>query len=291
MGMPLPPRALLLSLGLHLVVGLAVTRSAFSLPTDAVAPDVWSGYSVDVETVALTSDAPAAPATPEKPVEPAEPAAAPPQPETTPETEPASAAEREPAIRPKRASKPRAAATPSASENAPAAAAPGENDGLATTASFGSAGLPLHVRHLPGAFTRALPAVAYHDDGWAKLPLGPAGEFVVDLVVDEEGKLGELVYVDSKVRDRLSPPLRHMVEKAMVALRGGTFSVALKARESGRQRFKLSVEISQEAPPETAGVLFNKGYEAPRPGHPGNARFLLPSGRRIFTRIWLLPGD
>ncbi len=242
---------------------------------------MWSGNAVEVESVPAPAEPLAAPATEaEQPAALPEPAQAP-APVVTADGQPTPAP-------PKRTLKPRTVASAQPSTAASASEPSSESAGSTSVASFGSVGLPPGVRHLPSAFARALPEASYGDAGWEDLPLGGAGEFTLELTVDDEGKLGELVYTDPKQRDRLAAPLRHMVERAMILLKSGTFSIAQSTRESGRQRFKLSVEISQEAPPDE-GVPFNKAYDSPRPGHPGNARILLRSGRRIYTRIWLVP--
>ncbi|HVJ18110.1 MAG TPA: hypothetical protein VM686_21970, partial [Polyangiaceae bacterium] len=135
-------------------------------------------------------------------------------------------------------------------------------------------------RHLPKAFARALPQAGWRDSTWQDLPLGDAGELVIELIVDEQGKLADLVYVDPKESQKQPAPLRRMVERCVTMLRSGTFSLAPSARESGRQRLKIEARLSQV---ETDKEKYSS--DAPAPGHAGNGEFILTSGLRMFARI------
>jgi hypothetical protein len=75
-----------------------------------------------------------------------------------------------------------------------------------------------------------------------------------------------------------------MVERCVMMLRTGTFSLAPSARESGRQRLKVEAKLSQaEAAPETWS------FEPPSQGRPGRGVFVLTSGLRMEARISLMP--
>jgi hypothetical protein len=314
MAMALPSRAFLaslVSLGVHLGLGLGVVLSASParFPAAPEAADAWSGSAVEVESLgpdehsaAPTGDAPGAAAPGELAVPTPEPAA--PSSEVAEPTQPAK----------ERPSRVRAVAPPSTAplsareetsseprvkNPVEAALAAGQatfkggaSDGAesspareasASPSTFGAEGLPPGVRHLPKAFARALPQAGWRDSSWLELPLGHVGELEFELVVDEQGKLGELVYVDPKASARQPAPLRRMVERGLMMLRSGTFSLAPSARESGRQRLKIVAALSQvAAAPETWS------FDPPQPGRAGRSVFVLTSGLRMEARISLV---
>jgi hypothetical protein len=306
MGMLLPWRSLVASvasLGLHLSLGLGLMLSARSvaLPQEVPVVDSWSGSAVEVESIGVEQHSGATPGE-EAPEEVAQPAPASPAAVEAPEAPPdrprrvspsaptntAALAERSEPKPEKRTLSPVEAAL--AAGEATFRGKQGTTDKSSETAStdpgpasFGGEGLPPGVRHLPKAFARALPQAGWRDSSWQDLPLGSVGELVIELVVDEQGKLDELVYVDPKASQRQPAPLRRMVERCVMMLRTGTFSLAPSARESGRQRLKVEAKLSQvEAAPETWS------FEPPAAGHPGKGVFVLTSGLRMEARISLL---
>jgi hypothetical protein len=315
MGMLLPWRPLLASLaslGVHFGLGFWVTLAAGHVapPAPPPAADSWSGGAVEVDSIGPDPQSGALPVEESSgtsaPGEPTE-ASSPPAPANTATvTEPEPPRERPNRIQ--NSAPPNQAALTERGESKPekrapsaveAALAAGEatfrgaqgidKEGStaaaasAAPASFGAEGLPPGVRHLPKAFARALPQAGWRDNGWLELPLGRVGELVVELVVDEQGKLAELVYVDPKASQRQPAALRRMVERCVMMLRSGTFSLAPSARESGAQRLRIEAELSQtEAAPEAWS------FEPPAAGRPGRGVFVLASGLRMEARISLM---
>jgi hypothetical protein len=150
-------------------------------------------------------------------------------------------------------------------------------------------GLPQGVRHLPYAFTRALPQASSGDESWASLPLGPVGEIEIIIPVGEDGKLGELSYADPKLAAKQAPAVRHAVERTMILLRAGTFSLSPNQLENGVQRLRIEFELS-EVSSEGDGVdHYQKGFVAPSGGRPGRSIFVSSSGRRVEARVHVVP--
>ncbi len=91
--------------------------------------------------------------------------------------------------------------------------------------------------------------------------------------MNAEGKLGELSYPQPKLAAKQVAPVRHAVERTMLLLRAGTFSLAPNQLENGVQRLRIEFELS-EVPNEGAEGVdhFQKGFasaggRAPRPQH------------------------
>jgi hypothetical protein len=143
---------------------------------------------------------------------------------------------------------------------------------------------------LPYAFTRALPQASSGDEGWATLPLGAAGEIEISIPVNAEGKLGELSYPQPKLAAKQVAPVRHAVERTMLLLRAGTFSLAPNQLENGVQRLRIEFELS-EVPNEGAEGVdhFQKGFVAPEGGRPGRSTFVSSSGRRVEALVYVVP--
>jgi hypothetical protein len=177
--------------------------------------------------------------------------------------------------------------------------APGTNATATSAASsdtppsgaFGAQGLPMGVRHLPKAFTRALSIADRSDPRWLTLEPGPAGEARVELAVDDDGKLGELAYRSAAERDRLAPVVRHLLENTRLLLESGHFSVDPSALRAGVQRLRIRVEVVERAgasdPDGDPNELKELEYEAPTATKPGRGSFALNSGRRVIGWVYL----
>jgi hypothetical protein len=172
--------------------------------------------------------------------------------------------------------------------NPPASSANGDGT---PSAAFGSQGLPLGVRHLPKAFTRALSIADRSDPRWLTLSPGPAGEARVELAVDDDGKLGALAYRSDDERDRLAPVVRHLLENTRLLLESGHFSIDPTTLRAGVQRLRVRVEVVERAgttePDGDPNELKELEYEAPTATKPGRGSFALNSGRRVIGWVYV----
>jgi hypothetical protein len=151
-------------------------------------------------------------------------------------------------------------------------------------------GLPQGVRHLPYAFTRALPQASSGDESWSALPLGAAGEIEVSIPVDSEGKLGKLTYPEPRLAAEQVAAVKNAVERTLLLLRAGTFSLDPNKLENGVQRLRVEFEVSEVPSDGRDGVdHYQKGFVAPQGGRPGRSIFVSSSGRRVEARIYVVP--
>jgi hypothetical protein len=311
MGVPLLPRTIVLSVGMHFAVAVAAFRAPEAPARDDLppAPDVWSGQAVEVDRVTLpgeeTSTGEASPrepenaAAPERAPEPVPAAAPAPAPltksesEAEPHPEPVakSARKAEPPreVRPRPA--PSSAPASSGSENEQLTAAPTSAPPEAgARGAFGTTGLPQGVRHLPKAFTRTLTEALSGDKTWSTLPLGPAGEIEIAIPVDSEGKLGELSYPKPNLAEKQVAVVKHAVERTMLMLRAGTFSLAPSQLQNGVQRLRIEFEVSGGASEGDDDVdRFQKGFVEPSGGRPGRSYFVSSAGRRVDALVYVVP--
>jgi hypothetical protein len=186
----------------------------------------------------------------------------------------------------------RAASSDAAPGKAPSTAASGSpSDNGVASGAFGAQGLPVGVRHLPKAFTRALSIADRSDPRWLTLAPGPAGEARVQIAIDDDGKLGELAYRDPDERDRLAPVVRHLLENTRLLLESGHFSVDPTALRAGVQRLRVRVEVVERAggsdPDGDPNELRELEYEAPTATKPGRGSFALNSGRRVIGWVYV----
>jgi hypothetical protein len=286
--------AVVLSTALHGALGMWVeVRERAQPPVPREQVDSWSGPGIEVDSVPAA--APTAPAAPAAAIAPAEPNAltppataehaAPRARSIAPET-PQEAHEASPARRasPARTSSSRAAA-PDAST---AAAAASTNETPSSTgAAFGAAGLPAGVRHLPKAFTRALGIASRGDKRWLATAAGPVGEARIELAVDENGRLGELVYTSDAESRRLAPVVRHLLGNALLLLANGRFSLDPSKVNAGVQRLRVRVEVTERVAAADPNADPEHEYEAPTASRPGHGSFTLEGGRRVTSWVYL----
>ena len=249
------PAALLASLVLHALVALGWalrTSVALCAPPAASQPDSWAANSVEVGTV---------------------PGGSPERTGTGPTESPTSS---EGVAATSSKAKPRAGMRSLANPRTSAAATSHSH------ASLGAVGLPPGVRHLAKAFARALPEGGHRDAAWSELPLGPAGRAKVSIFVNEQGHIEQ---AELDPAQQTPEPLRRMIERTLLLLKSGTFSLDQQRVSAGIQRISVEVTLSQEA---TAGdeadaplLMAKEGHQAPEPMHPGYARFTLNSGRHL----------
>ncbi|HSU40501.1 MAG TPA: hypothetical protein VLJ38_13075 [Polyangiaceae bacterium] len=163
--------------------------------------------------------------------------------------------------------------------------------GAAPSGAFGAQGLPVGVRHLPKAFTRALSIADRSDPRWLTLAPGPAGEARVEIGVSDDGTLGELAYQNADERDRLAPVVRHLLENTRLLLESGRFSVDPTTLRAGVQRLRVRVEVVERAgssdPDGDPNELKELEYEAPTATKPGRGSFALNSGRRVIGWVYV----
>jgi hypothetical protein len=290
-----------LSLALHAGAGLVAALTPAEERDLANVPDRFVGPGVEVDAISLPPAPAPAPqaATGTHSPQPAQPDTTeasprlPEQPDTA-ATQPPPAKPRAPRQRPRpspAASASVAAATPRAQPAQPAqpGAVPGERADAAS-GSFGSAGLPAGVRHLPNAFTRALAIANRGDRRWRDLPLGQAGEARVELGVGEEGQLGELEFSDERQRDALAPVVRHLLDNTVLLLKNGRFSLDPRKERPGTARLRVVVEITERSDANPEGdpsELFGVAWEAPSGRKPGKSGFILNSGRQVTAWVWV----
>jgi outer membrane biosynthesis protein TonB len=295
--------AVALSTALHGALGMWVeVREKAPPPALREQVDSWSGAGIEVDSVPAA--APAAPAAAIAPAEPnvlpppavAEPAA--PRARSIVQEAPQEAPEASQARRasPARTSSSRGASerkatirdvnTPDAS-TAAAAAANTTDTPSSTGAAFGAAGLPAGVRHLPKAFTRALGIASRGDKRWLATTAGPVGEARIELAVDENGRLGELVYANPAESRRLAPVVRHLLGNALLLLANGRFSLDPSKVNAGVQRLRVRVELTERVAAADPNADPEHEYEAPTASRPGHGSFTLEGGRRVTSWVYL----
>jgi hypothetical protein len=293
-----------LSLAFHAGAGLVAALTPADERDEAIVPDRFVGPGVEVDSISL----PPAPATsPQAGTETAPRQPAPTDATETPPRQPAPTETAETQLPPAKPRAPRqrkpsasaaestspAAAPPRAQPAEPAgpgaSAVPGERTDAAN-GSFGSAGLPAGVRHLPNAFTRALAIANRGDRRWRDLPLGRAGEARVELGVSDEGQLGELEFPDERQRDALVPVVRHLLDNTVLLLKNGRFSLDPRKERPGTARLRVVVEITERSDANPEGdpsELFGVAWEAPSGRKPGKSGFILNSGRQVTAWVWV----
>jgi hypothetical protein len=127
------------------------------------------------------------------------------------------------------------------------------------------------------------------DPAWVTMPLGPAGALEVTLEVDDAGKI---VGATPKDPTRAPEHLVRLVERTLILLRAGRFSLSQVQTSAGKETFLLEaridqVEVNPDEDPSQAGPV-GLGFQAPQPGVPGHATFTLRSGRRVDITVALV---
>ena len=312
---PMPRIFIVLSAAVHAALGMWV--EVRDTPTPSIVADPWRGTGIEVDAwvgssapnpqpgVAATGAAPEVNAARNESdavalsteSEPAPSHAVPPAAAVTAERRVTSAVRAAPTQSRTRSARPRApTAAPRALDatKANADAASGSSASIQTgtpaNGTFGAAGLPAGVRHLPKAFTRAVGLASRGDPRWLALPVGPVGEARFRLNVDEEGRIGELVYDEHTPATALPPVLEHLLANTRLLLLAGRFSLDASRERAGAQALRVRVEISDAAPSDPAGDptgLNELEYEAPVGKKPGRGSFRLNSGRRVIGWVYV----
>lgn len=274
--------SLILSVALHSLLVLLMlggARNEERTPLEATSADVWSTSMVEVGTVPLATPTPPSPASEAGAQDPLASGAPAPVNEPIvdeaegglPERPRAAVAKKKPAaLKPATAA---SAAPPSSAADRPATTVP-ESAG-----SLGAVDLPVGVRHFATAFTRALPAANYADSDWTALAPGPLGVANVEVRIDTDGRIEE---VSVRSRGALSAVVRRTIDRALLLLRSGSFSLEPRRVQAGKERLLLEVTLSQRAASDDeARHLRSVGFEPPTRRRAGHARFTLNSGRHI----------
>ncbi len=168
--------------------------------------------------------------------------------------------------------------SPSASASA---SPPGDGPGEGKT--YGPAGAPRGVQNLATAFARALPSATYAQAVWRQLPVGEVGKCQATFEVAEGGTIVELSFPEETPAS-----LRAMVQ-ATRPLLGGEFALGdYGAVAAGRETLAIEVSLSDVAPP--TGIhdereVLELGHDPPSEKKPGQAHFILASGRRFDAII------
>jgi hypothetical protein len=278
--------ALLASVVLHATVLLGVTRPGSWLRTEArVLPDLWGGKTFEVPT--STGDP-----SDEQSEAPPVPIDLTGDPEPAPEAARASAADG-PTVPARAPVAPRAApnparAAPEALPRLAAAGAPAAAGGAGNPGPYGAEGVAGGRRDLPSSFVRALPPSISAEKDWPTLPLGSAGHVDLTLTIDDEGR----AQLKDPLNPSLSPPLRHLVQRTLILLASGRFSLSAANVASGTETLRMAVTLSQvEAAPGQqmeSGGAFGLGFEPPTAQRPGRAFATLTSGRHVEVTVQLL---
>src|SRR5690606_1008565 len=137
---------------------------------------------------------------------------------------------------------------------------------------YGAAGLPLGVRHLATAFTKAVSAATNRDPLWDELPVGTVGKLRVVIDVDDDGRISHQPFDDEPAPP---PALKRLVERTLLLLRAGRFALSHDRPGAGREVLEIEVTLSTVTPPEgewddpthTAKI----GFDPPAAGVPGRA--------------------
>lgn len=177
------------------------------------------------------------------------------------------------------------AVTPGSSDASAATSTGGAGPTSADAGSFGALGLPPGTQYFARAFARALPVVL-GDTAWLELPLGDAGEAVLDVRIDEGGRIAEV-----KLDPTISTPalLKRALDRVFLLLNSGTFSLDGRRVAMGVERLALTAAVSQRQrnPAENANprLMNEKGHRAPTRERPGSAHLTFNSGRRVEVTI------
>lgn len=142
---------------------------------------------------------------------------------------------------------------------------------------MGTQGLPIGVKHLATAFTRAVPYYNYADPAWDELPLGPVGMMDLVLRLSSDGSLesAEPIGTPSALFQRLR-------KRTLFGLRQGRFAIG-NAVAPGEQILRIEVFLAER--PVDSAALPDLGYKAPTASQPGRATMHLESGRYVEVRI------
>lgn len=211
-------------------------------------------------------------------------------------------AERNPTRGRERDARDEAAASPSARAEATASSTPHTEHGAAPATpkapgapspdagEQGALGLPPGVRHFAAAFTRALPAGIHADGAWSVLPLGRVGSATLEVRIDSDGRIAD---VSTEAPAGAPPILTRMLNRALMLLRAGTFSLDPRRVTPGTERLEIEVTLSDRAPnPDPtadARHLQAVGFAAPTRERAGHARFTLNSGRHMEAVVRIVP--
>jgi hypothetical protein len=138
------------------------------------------------------------------------------------------------------------------------------------------------VRDLVSSFARAIPAAASGDPDWATVPIGPAGNADVTLVLDTEAKPHA-----EGIEGHVPAPLRRLILKTILTMAGGRF--AATGDGPAMERLRIAASVTQLAvPPEAQGQtggVFALGFEPPDSRRVSRASFTLASGRHIEITV------
>lgn len=155
---------------------------------------------------------------------------------------------------------------------------------------LGALGLPRGVRHFAAAFARALPAGTHADAAWSALPLGRVGNVAIEVRIDEAGRIAD---VRTDAAPSVPSVLTRMLDRALLLLRAGTFSLDPRRVTPGTERLEIEVTLSERdpSPDPTAEPkhLRAVGFGAPTRERPGFARFTLNSGRHMEALVRIVP--
>jgi hypothetical protein len=269
------------SLLLHVAALVGGSWAGRSGPAPApVAPDVWTGRSVFVETL----DERGRPGTePESRVNPA-PAPAPAPLAPGPATTRAAAAPDGSGSLTTAQNRKRIPVRREAGSNVDSpASVQGSASHTAQSGAFGAEGLPTGVRRLAVAFTRAVPAATSRDPVWLSLPVGSAGSVRVEIRVNEAGRI-----VHTRTLESSSVPehLSRLLDRTLLLLQHGRFAVS-GVSAGDAEVFRIDVQVSMKDPTEgfEAGQVVRLGFDPPDARGRGKAFFTLGSGRHVEAAI------
>ncbi len=160
-------------------------------------------------------------------------------------------------------------------------AAPAPDDGTqgsaGSSALYGAVG-ERSAADLANAFTRGFPQAASGDPAWRGAPLGPAGEAIVTLTLDEAGHIA-----DVQVAGNPSAALAEGVRRTVILLRSRPFVARTKTTT-----LRLAAIVSSDTVHDGLhGDVFAIGGSFAVSD--GSAFFALAIGRRIDLRVRLTP--
>jgi hypothetical protein len=152
--------------------------------------------------------------------------------------------------------------------------------------AFGSEGLPAGVRNLPSAFTRAITRAASLDPVWRTLSAGRAGDFTIDVTVDEPGHIASAEFERPAPAAPIAPELTRLRDRVVALLGGGQFALSTGSG-AGSERLHISINLADAAPSEQDNPedVLELGFDPPRSGNVGRAHFRLGSGRHFEATV------
>ncbi len=152
---------------------------------------------------------------------------------------------------------------------------------------MGAEGVSARRGNLPDAFTRALPAAARGQIEWRTLPLGPAGQVVVLVRLDDSGAVSEITPLGV-----VPAQLEQLLRTTRLLLKAGQFAPPAEGT-SGEYRLGLRAVVEEREASSDEHALPDQvrhlASRYPTQDRPGEATVTFNSGRTARFEVVLDP--